>query len=468
MIRSLRIRLFLVATAIVAVVLAVVMASGWSRVLAFENARLDAGLCSEAARLAGGDHAAADLQRLESDMKGKLRLASEQQLLLWLASAQPQSSFQSDHWDPAIAIDALPWTLPANPNPNPNPESQAVRNDCELITFVSRGGEWRAARVVSPQARGIVAADLRAPKTEIQNSLLDALLVEIPLALVLAALGAGVLSTLMLRPVTRLREAMKALTPQELGRRLPADAEDREFKELIAAYNTMLDRLERSFLQASRFSADAAHELKTPLTILRGRIEQARRKASEPELQAELSDLLDEVARLSGITRKLLILSQADAGKLDLVLETIDLTDILTDMVADTHMVAEGRKLSAAIKPGLTVQGDTMLLQQLLNNLLSNAIRYSPADGFVDITAWRDANGITLLISNACQALTLEQRNLFFERFYRGNAVHNRDLDGNGLGLSLAREIARAHGGDLALQDGPDNVVRLQLFLPAD
>lgn len=462
MIRSLRVRLFLVATAIVAVVLAVVMASGWTRVLAFETARLDAGLCSEAARLAGGDHSADDLHRLESDMKGKLRLASEQQLLLWRASAPPQSSFQSNHWDPAVAIDALPWTTLTNPNP----DSQAARNGCELSTFVSRGGEWRAARVVSPRARGIVAADLSAPKTEIQNALLDTLLVEIPLALVLAAVGAGVLSTLMLRPVTRLREAMKALTPQDLGKRLPADAEDREFKELIAAYNTMLERLERSFLQASRFSADAAHELKTPLTILRGRIEQARRKASEPELQAELSELLDEVGRLSGITRKLLILSQADAGKLDLVLEAIDLTSILTDLVADTQMVAEGRKISAAIEPDLTVQGDAMLLQQLLNNLLSNAIRYSPGDGFVDIAARRDATGTTLRISNACQALAPEQRSRFFERFYRGNAAHNRHLDGNGLGLSLAREIARAHGGDLTLQDGPDNVVRLQLFLP--
>lgn len=462
MIRSLRVRLFLVATAIVAVVLTVVMASGWSRVLAFETERLDARLCSEASRLASGDYPLDELPRLESDIKGKLRLASEQQLLLQVVATTPNHSFQSDHWDPTIAIDALPWKL----HPNTDPDSQASRDGCTLSALVSRGNAWRAARVASPYASSVVAADLRGPETEIQNALLDALMVEIPLALGLAALGAGLLSTLMLRPVTRLREAMKALTPQDLDKRLCSDAEDREFKELIGTYNTMLERLERSFTQASRFSADAAHELKTPLTILRGRIEQTRRKASDPGLQAELSELLDEVARLSGITRKLLILSQADAGKLDLVLETIDLTGTLTDLVADTQMAADGRKISAAIAPGLKIKGDALLMQQLLNNLLSNAIRYSPANGFVDITAQRDATGTTLLMTNACQSITPDQRSRLFERFYRGNSATHRHLDGNGLGLSLALEIARAHGGDLKLQDGPDNVVSLQLFLP--
>jgi signal transduction histidine kinase len=228
----------------------------------------------------------------------------------------------------------------------------------------------------------------------------------------------------------------------------------------------MLERLERSFHQASRFSADAAHELKTPLTILRGRLEQARRKAGDAVLRDDLSDLLDEVGRLSAITRKLLLLSQADAGKLDLNRSAVKLSELLGEMVADAQMLAEARSLTSSIAPGLIVSGDRVLLQQLLNNLLGNALRYASADGFVDITAIRTSTHAEVVFSNACRPIGPEERSHFFERFQRGDAAHSRGVEGSGLGLSLAREIARAHRGELTLEPGPQTQVRLKLRLP--
>ena len=126
---------------------------------------------------------------------------------------------------------------------------------------------------------------------------------------------------------------MEAVNQQSLEHRLPAGREDREFKELIDAYNRMLDRLEASFHQATRFSADAAHELRMPLTSLQGQIEQAMRLSGDEPIQVQLSQMLDEAGRLSSITRKLLLLSQADAGKLALLRTPVDLSSMLQDDV---------------------------------------------------------------------------------------------------------------------------------------
>ena len=313
---------------------------------------------------------------------------------------------------------------------------------------------------------GTVAANLTAPRAEISAALGDALLLEVPLALVLTALGAWLLSRLAMRPVNRLRDAMKAVTPQGLDTRLPDTGEDLEFKELIAAYNTMLARLERSFQQASRFSANAAHELKTPLTILRGRLEQLRSSSGNNALQADLAQLQDEVSRLSAITRKLLLLSQADAGRIELSLAPLDMSELLELLAADARMLAPDRVLNVQIERGLLIQGDAVLIRQLLNNLLSNALRYTPGGGTIVMQARRVTTGIEIRVNNSCLPLSATDRTHFFERFYRADAARNRQHDGNGLGLSLALEIAKAHGGTLALLPGPATEVSLLLKLP--
>ena len=261
---------------------------------------------------------------------------------------------------------------------------------------------------------------------------------------------------------------MKQVSQQALDQRLPAADEDREFRELIDAYNTMLARLEASFQQASRFSADAAHELKTPLTILRGRIEQAISTSDNRAIQQDLGTMLDEVGRLSAITRKLLLLSQADAGQLALHMTAFELNPLLETLIDDVQLQLSAQQLACKIEPGLRLRADSVLLNQLLNNLLSNAVRYSRADGWIRVGARRWMNGIEINVANQCQPVGHEQRQRFFERFYRGDAAHNRSIDGSGLGLSLAVEIARAHRGRLTLDDTAADEVSLRLWLPAE
>lgn len=475
MMTSFRTRLFVTACAIVMVVVAVVMALGWSRFMQFETARLDARLCSEARRLAMEQFPSEELPRLEDDIQVKLQLGSAAQLMIRVASPLREHNYQSTRWSELVPD--LSFREPAPPPPPGNAGTVPLppladrpprpNNDCPLTGFESNGHSWRAARNKQGETEAIVAADLSAPRQEIRNALVGALAIIIPLALALSASGAFLLSAMMMRPVNRLRDSMRRLTPRDLERRLPAEGQAKEFQELTAAYNAMLERLERSFKQASRFSADAAHELKTPLTILRGRIEQALRMPQAEGLQAELAALMDEVGRLSAITRKLLLLSQADAGRLEVSNDRVDLTELLNAMVGDIAMVIGGKQLRHSIADNLAVNGDAVLIQQLLNNLFSNAMRYTPAQGSINVLAHRKGAQIVLEVSNTAHAISEAQRQRFFERFYRADEAHNRRVDGSGLGLSLAREIAKAHSGDLVLAPSAPNVVSLVLTLPA-
>jgi two-component system, OmpR family, heavy metal sensor histidine kinase CusS len=519
---SFRTRLFAVAALIVAAVLAAVIGAGWASLLKAEVDKLDDGLCMEARRIATQRFDPNQLPRLEADVALKLRLGPLAQPMLRFDPQDGEADFRSAgfvslRWPSALRVQDLQWQdahrlAPLGPDqperldrpprpdqaprPPPPPRSppppegrpRPEQGHCALASFSSEGSEWRAARFEvlawMPSERlvgtSVVAADLANIQAELQSLVRRALRVVVPLALLLTALGAWLLASLTMRPVNRLRVAMKGVKPQALDQRLQSAGEDREFKELIADYNTMLARLEDSFHQASRFSADAAHELKTPLTVLRGRIEQALQRvgagdstptsqADVPSLRADLTDMLDEVGRLNNITRKLLLLSQADAGQLQSALQRapVDLSLLLDELVADAQMLLTHQTATAQIGRPLHVMADATLMRQLLNNLISNAVRYCAQGGAIHLQAQAQSAGAQVRISNPSQNITAADRARFFERFFRGDPAHNRHVEGNGLGLSLAREIARAHGGDLTLEPGPLNVVTLRLWVPA-
>jgi two-component system, OmpR family, heavy metal sensor histidine kinase CusS len=488
---SFRTRLFAAAALIVGAVLVAVMTLGWSSVLKVEVERLDDRLCMEARRIATqpfradrGDRGD-ELSRLESDLALKLRLMSAEQLMFGFDPADDRAGGPSIRWRGAPLADDLAWAPsrqrdpralpPERPRPPPPGEPPAEHRPppegsapgaCALASFMSGSSEWRAARYSVPAGRSVVAADLASVKAELQSALRSALTLVIPMALALTALGAWVLASLSLRPVNRLRMAMKDMTPKALDRRLPSGGEDREFKALIAEYNIMLARLEASFHQASRFSADAAHELKTPLTILQGRLERAVSRSDKRAVQVDLTEMLDEVGLLAAITRKLLLLSQADAGRLALSLAPVDLTELLGELVVDAQMLVTDQALSSAIEPGLVTQGDALLLRQLFNNLVNNTVRYCRPGGAIEVRSRKLPGGVETTFTNETRLIAADERARFFERFFRGDPAHSRSVEGSGLGLSLAREIARAHGGELTLEPGAFDVVRLRLWLP--
>jgi len=257
------------------------------------------------------------------------------------------------------------------------------------------------------------------------------------------------------------------VTARGLDQRIEAHGADAEFARLITVFNAMLDRLERSFYQATRFSADAAHELRTPLTILQSQLEEALKAAEEGSgEQGRYAELLEEVCRLRSIVQSLLLLSRADAGQLRLDLAPTNLTQMAESLADDVRILAPDLTVSADLAEDVWVPADAGLLSQTLTNLATNAVRYNKEDGSITLSLRRVGDRAQFAVSNTGPGIPVEERDRVFQRFFRG-ARPRGGIDGFGLGLSLAQEIARAHGGDLALVDRKDALTTFVLGLPA-
>lgn len=335
-----------------------------------------------------------------------------------------------------------------------------------FTTWQHQGQSWRVAVLGSSRDILILAADL-APFFAEAHELRTTFLVVFVLAL--SAIGAGgwFLAQRALGPVNALIAAAESITAQELDRRLPEAGASEEFDRLNRVFNRMLERLDRSFKQATRFSADAAHELKTPLTILQGQLNQALQEAPPGSaLQQKLGQLLEEVQRLTVIIRRLLLLSLADAGRLKVSLSPLALDVFLESIIEDVEILAPDIEVSRELSSGICVQADSALLQQAVQNLVNNAIKYNVPQGKIQFGLFRHEGNVRFTVANTSAGISDEDRKRVFHRFYRGDPAHSREVDGLGLGLSLAREIVRAHHGKLWLADAPEGWVLFVMELP--
>ncbi len=334
------------------------------------------------------------------------------------------------------------------------------------VTRSTRTGVWRVGTVTASNVRLAIAINLHTTDVEM-NAIRNAYFISIPLLLVLIAIGAWILSESALKPIREVTATLRLVTARGLDQRIPTHGSDREFVELLQVFNQMMERLERSFTQASRFSADAAHELKTPLSILQGELERTLH-AAEPgsPLQQRLSNLLDEVRHLGAIVRKLLLLSLADAGQMPLLTTPVDLSELLVDLVNDIDMLSPDLKVQVQIEPALTVQADQALLIQVLQNLISNATKYNLPQGWVRIEAGRRQRMVYVKIANSSRNIPASERSRIFDRFHRGDPARTQHIEGLGLGLSLSREIAYAHRGNLTLDSTPAGQTAFTLTLP--
>ncbi|MEH2192886.1 MAG: ATP-binding protein [Nostoc sp.] len=355
---------------------------------------------------------------------------------------------------------------PSNRNPSVGPPHFLRPRPPQFITEHTAKAAWRIAATKFPNAQVAIAVNLQAVNQEMAT-IQNIFLVSIPGGLLLVAVGAWLVSGGALRPIRQLTGVIQQVNVKGLDQRIPIGTTDVEFVELIQVFNLMLERLERSFTQASRFSGDAAHELKTPLTILQGELERTLQQVDPgSEVQQRLSNLLDEVRRLSGIMRKLLLLSLADAGKMSLYMVEVDMSELLMEMLEDVEMLAPNLTVQTEFTDGLRLQGDRDLLIQVLQNLFSNAIKYNLPNGWIEIRTHQTQTTLHITIANASKDIPVSERLRIFDRFYRGDPARTRKIEGIGLGLSLAREIARAHHGDLTLDSTAFGQTAFTLTLP--
>ena len=266
------------------------------------------------------------------------------------------------------------------------------------------------------------------------------------------------------RDITRQAEEIGAET---LGRRITAHADTREYRRLVDVLNTMLERLDAAFEAQRRFTGDASHELRSPLTALRGEIELALRKErSTDEYHRVLESALEEVERLSGLANELLILARSDAGVIEPRRRDVDLGEPARRAVerARSRAATRGIRLEVEVAP---VSGlwDPELLERMAFNLVDNAVKYTGAGGVVKVKVRSTGEVAELLVVDTGPGLREEDRRRIFERFYRADAAR-ADAEGVGLGLSIVRAIAAAHGGRVTAENRLEGGARFVVRLP--
>ncbi len=290
-----------------------------------------------------------------------------------------------------------------------------------------------------------------------------------PVVIVVVGAGGFWLARKALYPVQKIADAAERITAERLGESLPDEGTDDEIGRLTRVLNQMFARLHTSFEQMSRFSADASHELKTPLTIIRGELEAILRGPElTPQLEETILDVLDETSRLVTITEGLLLLSQADAGKLNIPMETLSLSAKLRDLTEDIEILSTPRsiRVETDYAVGVQVQGNAHFLRRLLLNLFDNAIKYNHPHGQIRTRLERRGTQAIFTISNTGPGIPASESELIFQRFHRADSSRDRSTGGQGLGLSLSREIARAHDGDIRLISTEHGWTAFELTLP--
>ena len=335
-----------------------------------------------------------------------------------------------------------------------------------FATIRTPSGLWRVGIMGTDRITVIAGANMAGLMEDVSRYRRTFLSV-VPVALLLLAGGGWVIARRALKPVALITRTAEGITAHGLDRRVPLTDADRELARLVEVINGMLDRLEKSFGQAVRFSADAAHELQTPLTILQGELDDAVQHAPVgSEEQQRYSGLLEEVRQLKAIVQKLLILARADAGRLDLALRTVDLSAMIESAAEDAEVTAPHLTIEKRLVPGLFVKADADLMGQVLRNLTSNAVKYNIENGVVGFHLSVKDHMARFTISNTGAPIPAGDREKVFDRFYRVDHSRSGRVHGSGLGLSLAREIVLAHGGDLRLDPDSGDRVSFTMSLP--
>ena len=320
----------------------------------------------------------------------------------------------------------------------------------ERILFVSRsfaGNPGGLSRIAS----GAVAT--RA-STIPREYLLDSFLI-VPLIIGAAGLGAFLFLGRTQRQLNEITTEVAAITDgRSLHRRLALSEETTDFADLVTTLNAMISRLETSFGGLRRFTADASHELKTPLAVLRADVERAMMESSsQNERMVALEECLQEVRRMTDLVESLLTLARADEGRFDLHREPVELQPLVQE-VYETALIlgeAQGVTVNLPFTADVVVMADRTRLRQLFLNLVTNAIKYTPAGGKVELGVGRHPDNVTFAVRDTGIGISAADFPHIFERFWRADRVRSRmsERGGFGLGLAISQWIAQAHGGTL-------------------
>ena len=351
--------------------------------------------------------------------------------------------------------------------------ARAARGQNTFETVVLMGSEpvrvltmpiVRDGRVVEIVQVGMLLRRARAAL----DRYLDTLTVLIPLGVGLAALGGAVIAQVALRPLDRMTRTARRISAEDLSQRVERSGTADELDRLAETVNDMLARLEQAFAQSRRFAADAAHELRTPLAVLRGSIEVALRGDRSPdEYRQVLASSLEEAERLIRLSEDLLLLSRSLAGP-EPTRALVDLEPLMLEVFDVGARLGQAAGVGVRIETAApaTVRGDATAYRRALLNLVENAVKYTPRGGKVELGLIAEDGTAVLTVADTGIGVEPADAERIFEPFVRLDTARGRDTGGAGLGLAIARSVVVAHGGTLSVESRPGSGSRFTIRLP--
>ena len=346
------------------------------------------------------------------------------------------------------------------------------------MLFRNTGPHWFPVRMatqriyVNGQPLTIEVADPQAKFRNVLSEFDSVLFLALPVVLALAALGGYWLSSRALAPVDRIIEEARAIDPANLTARLSVPASGDELQRLSETLNGMLGRVEQSLRQVRRFTADASHELRAPMTLIYTAAQFAlRRERSPEELKESLRKVLHAAKRCTELINQLLWLARSDAGSSQIEFVSTDLAALVGEVASEIMMLASDKGLTVSTslpEELIRAEVDEASFRRMLLILLDNAIKYTPTGGSITISVTEDQSGVAIAVADTGAGIPAEQLPFIFDRFWRADQVRSREAGGTGLGLAIAREIAGSHGAELSVESSPGHgstfTVRLRRF----
>ncbi len=292
----------------------------------------------------------------------------------------------------------------------------------------------------------------------------------VPLILMISAAIGWFLSNRALRPFKDISQAAEQISSENLSTDIVTKYKEEEIQTLVHSFNAMVERLNHSFQQMRRFNADAAHELRTPLSILRGETELLLNStdSSKEEIVSYLESSLEELDRLTQIVNDMLILAEAEDGEQIFVKETIHIKDTIEDVIEKMRPLADAREIQIKLLnlPDLQIVGDRLLIHRAIFNLMDNAIKYSRDHGIVEVDLTIEKEMMRLKIRDYGIGIAAVDLPNVFDRLYRADSGRTRIGGSSGLGLSIVKWIVEAHRGSIQVSSDVDQGTRFEVFLP--
>ncbi len=422
----------------------------------------------------------AELIERSAALRGYLRIEGERATLVYDTRDPEEAFFIGNATRYYQVYDAETGEMAAR---SPQLEALGFQYTPEEVREVAHGPEFTGLDteqvdlllhndiVRSPEGRPYllqVGAPL-GPRDAVLNRLLTSIFWALPSGIALALMSGWWVSGRVLRPLASLSTAARDMSIAQLHLRLPLTGAGDELDRLAAAFNEMFGRLELAVQQMKDFTASISHELRTPLTVLRGEAEIALASArGERDYRRTLESQLEEFTKLSQLIDQMLTLARAEAGQIDLRRENVNLSALARALVDIMEPLAASKSVALAAAPGpdVVIPGDPAWLERAILNLLDNAVKYTGADGRIEVTVSRAPTEALLEVRDTGTGISAEALPHIFERFYRADPSRSKETDGAGLGLSLVEWIVKQHRGHITVESRPGLGTTVRVALP--